>query len=60
MLVPAGALLDALVCDGARRMLASALQAEVGVYIEQHEDPGPPAERRVEGARAGTNDSVSR
>jgi len=39
--VPAGvggSLLDELVRDGARQMLAAALQAEVGAYIEAHAD----------------------
>src|SRR5665811_2198042 len=39
--VPAGvggSLLDELVRDGARQMLAAALQAEVAAYIEQHAD----------------------
>ena len=33
-----GSLLDELVRDGARQMLATALQAEVGAYIEAHAD----------------------
>ena len=39
--VPAGvggSLLDELVRDGARQMLAAALQAEVAAYIEAHAD----------------------
>src|SRR5665811_2439873 len=39
--VPAGvggSLLDELVRDGARQMLAAGLQAEVGAYIEAHAD----------------------
>ncbi len=34
----AGSLLDELVRDGARQMLAAALTAEVAAYIEQHAD----------------------
>lgn len=33
-----GALLDELVRDGARQMLATALRAEVAAYIETHAD----------------------
>ena len=33
-----GSLLDELVRDGARQMLAAALQAEVAVYVEQFAD----------------------
>src|SRR5665647_1367883 len=33
-----GSMLDELVRDGARQMLAAALQAEVAAYIEQHAD----------------------
>ena len=33
-----GPLLDEIVRDGARQMLAAALQAEVAAYIEQHAD----------------------
>src|SRR5674476_820621 len=33
-----GSMLDELVRDGARQMLAAALQAEVGAYIEAHAD----------------------
>jgi hypothetical protein len=39
MFVPAavgGSLLDELVRDGARQMLAAALQAEVAAYVEAH------------------------
>ena len=33
-----GSMLDELAREGARRMLAAALQAEVAAYIEQHAD----------------------
>ena len=33
-----GSLLDEIVRDGARKMLAAALQAEVAAYIEAHAD----------------------
>jgi len=35
---PAGSLLDELAREGARKMLAAALQAEVAAYIEAHTD----------------------
>lgn len=33
---PAGSMLDEIVREGARRMLAAALEAEVAAYIEAH------------------------
>ncbi len=35
---PAGSLLDELIRDGARQMLAAALQAEVAAYVDQFAD----------------------
>jgi len=34
----AGSLLDVLACEGARRMLAAALEAEVAAYVDAHTD----------------------
>ncbi len=45
--VAGGSLLDELVRDGARQMLAAALQAEVAAYIEAHAD-----QRDADGRRA--------
>ena len=39
-----GSMLDELAREGARRMLAAALQAEVAAYIELHADQGPARE----------------
>src|SRR5512133_2989256 len=41
-----GSLLDEIVRDGARQMLAAALQAEVAAYVDAHAD-----ERDVQGRR---------
>ena len=42
-----GSLLDEIVRDGARQMLAAALQAEVAAYVDAHrgevDGDGPPA-----------------
>jgi transposase-like protein len=42
-----GSLLDEIVRDGARRMLAAALQAEVAAYIDAHADQLDPDGRRL-------------
>ena len=42
-----GSLLDEIVRDGARRMLAAALQAEVAAYIAAHDDQVDEAGRRL-------------
>ena len=42
-----GSLLDEIVRDGARRMLAAALQAEVAAYITAHADQVDEAGRRL-------------
>ena len=42
-----GSMLDALAREGARRMLAAALQAEVAAYIEQHADQVDEQGRRL-------------
>ncbi|MHB8186234.1 MAG: IS256 family transposase [Dermatophilaceae bacterium] len=42
-----GSLLDEIVRDGARRMLAAALEAEVAAYIDQHTDQLDEHGRRV-------------
>ena len=42
-----GSLLDEIVRDGARRMLAAALQAEVAAYIAAHADQVDEAGRRL-------------
>lgn len=45
--VAGGSLLDEIVRDGARKMLAAALQAEVAAYIEAHVDELDEAGRRL-------------
>lgn len=40
-------MLDGIVRDGARAMLAAALQAEVAAYIEQFSDKVDPSGRRL-------------
>ena len=42
-----GSLLDEIVRDGARAMLAAALQAEVAAYVEQFVDQGDARGRRL-------------
>ncbi|MDN6566740.1 MAG: IS256 family transposase, partial [Actinomyces sp.] len=42
-----GSLLDEIVGDGARQMLAAALQAEVAAYVEQFTDELDEAGRRL-------------
>jgi putative transposase len=39
--------LDQIVCDGARQMLAAALQAEVAAYVEQFTDQVDEHSRRL-------------
>src|SRR5438270_13681468 len=41
-----GSLIDEIVQDGARRMLAAALEAEVAAYIAAHGDEGDEGGRR--------------
>ncbi len=45
-----GSLLDELVREGARQMLAAALQAEVAAYIEAHVDQVDEHGRRLVGS----------
>jgi len=45
--VSGGSLLDEIVRDGARQMLAAALQAEVAAYVEAHVDQVDEAGRRL-------------
>jgi putative transposase len=52
-------LLDEIVRDGARQMLAAALQAEVAAYIEAHADQVDEAGRRLV-VRNGQADSRHR
>ncbi len=35
---PSGSMLDEIVREGARRMLAAALEAEVAAYVAEHTD----------------------
>lgn len=43
----AGSALDRLVCEGARRMLQAALEAEVDAFLEQHESRRDESGRRL-------------
>ena len=47
-----GSMLDELVRDGARAMLAAALQAEVAAYVDAHVDQVDEAGRRRDGVQA--------
>src|SRR3954471_9307443 len=42
-----GSMLDEIVRDGARQMLAAALQAEVAAFVDAHVDPGDEQGRRL-------------
>ena len=46
-LEPGGSVLDEIVREGARRMLAAALEAEVAAYVAEHTDQFDEGGRRM-------------